>query len=85
MELTQGDMVVVFQYEWDMVNVKINAKLGEGGTAVDFPGYTTQYAEVQRDVESTIYAPNLSAISRRRLLRPSRRLPGRTAPTVPMR
>lgn len=53
-------MVVVFQYEWDMVNVKINAKLGEGGTAVDFPGYTTQYAEVQRDVESTIYAPNLS-------------------------
>lgn len=59
-ELTQGDMVVVFQYEWDMVNVKINAKLGEGGTAVDFPGYTTQYAEVQRDVESTIYAPNLS-------------------------
>lgn len=59
-KLTQGDMVVVFQYEWDMVNVKINAKLGEGGTAVDFPGYTTQYAEVQRDVESTIYAPNLS-------------------------
>ena len=59
-ELTQGDMVVVFQYEWDMVNVKINAKLGEGDTAVDFPGYTTQYAEVQRDVESTIYAPNLS-------------------------
>lgn len=59
-KLTQGDMVVVFQYEWDMVNVKINAKLGEGDTAVDFPGYTTQYAEVQRDVESTIYAPNLS-------------------------
>lgn len=59
-ELTQGDMVVVFQYEWDMVNVKINAKLGEGDTAVDFPGYTTQYAEVQRNVESTIYAPNLS-------------------------
>ena len=59
-ELIHGDMVVVFEYEWDMVNVKINAKLGEGGTAVDFPGYTTQYAEVQRDVESTIYAPNLS-------------------------
>ena len=59
-ELTHGDMVVVFEYEWDMVNVKINAKLGEGATAVDFPGYTTQYAEVQRNVESTIYAPNLS-------------------------
>lgn len=59
-ELTHGDMVVVFEYEWDMVNVKINAKLGEGNTAVDFPGYTTQYAEVQRNVESTIYAPNLS-------------------------
>lgn len=59
-ELIHGDMVVEFEYEWDMVNVKINAKLGEGGTAVDFPGYTTQYAEVQRDVESTIYAPNLS-------------------------
>lgn len=59
-ELTHGDMVVVFEYEWDMVNVKINAKLGEGDTAVDFPGYTTQYAEVQRNVESTIYAPNLS-------------------------
>lgn len=59
-ELTHGDMVVVFVYEWDMVNVKINAKLGEGDTAVDFPGYTTQYAEVQRNVESTIYAPNLS-------------------------
>lgn len=61
-ELTQGDMVVVFEYEWDMVNVKINAKLGDQNdpNAPDFPGYTTQYAEVQRDVESTIYAPNLS-------------------------
>lgn len=62
-ELTKGDMVVVFEYEWDMVDVKINAKLGSSAdpdSAVDFPGYIPQYAELQRDVKGTIYAPNLS-------------------------
>ena len=62
-ELTKGDMVVVFEYEWDMVDVKINAKLGSSadpGNATDFPGYIPQYATLQRDVKGTIYAPNLS-------------------------
>lgn len=62
-KLTQGDMVVVFEYEWDMVDVKINAKLGSSadpGNATDFPGYIPQYATLQRDVKGTIYAPNLS-------------------------
>lgn len=62
-ELTKGDMVVVFEYEWDMVDVKINAKLGSSAdpdSAVDFPGYIPQYATLQRDVKGTIYAPNLS-------------------------
>lgn len=62
-ELTKGDMVVVFEYEWDMVDVKINAKLGSSAdpdNATDFPGYIPQYAELQRDVKGTIYAPNLS-------------------------
>lgn len=62
-ELTKGDMVVVFEYEWDMVDVKINAKLGSSAdpdNATDFPGYIPQYATLQRDVKGTIYAPNLS-------------------------
>ena len=62
-ELTHGDMVVEFEYEWDMVDVKINAKLGSStdpDSAADFPGYAPQYAELQRDVKGTIYAPNLS-------------------------
>ena len=62
-ELAKGDMVVVFEYEWDMVDVQINAKLGSSadpGNATDFPGYIPQYATLQRDVKGTIYAPNLS-------------------------
>ena len=69
--LLKGDTVVVFEYEWDMVEVKINAKLGTGPSdAVDFPNFTPQSAEVQRDVQSTILAPTIAGYQADRTSQP---------------
>lgn len=55
-DLTQGDQVVVFYYDWNMVNVTIKATDANGNP---IPDYTDQVVEYEIDKQTTITAPNL--------------------------
>lgn len=55
-DLTQGDQVVVFYYDWNMVNVTIKATDANGNP---IPDYTDQVVEYEIGKQTTITAPNL--------------------------
>ena len=55
-DLTQGDQVVVFYYDWNMVDVTIKATDANGNP---IPDYTDQVVEYELDKQTTITAPNL--------------------------
>ena len=55
-DLTQGDQVVVFYYDWNMVDVTIKATDANG---TPIPDYTDQVVEYELDKQTTITAPNL--------------------------
>lgn len=54
--LETGDKVVVFYYDWNMVNVTIKATDAKGNP---IPDYTPQRVEYEIDKQTTITAPNL--------------------------
>ena len=54
--LETGDKVVVFYYDWNMVDVTIKATDANGNP---IPGYTDQVVEYELDKKTTITAPNL--------------------------
>ena len=54
--LETGDKVVVFYYDWNMVNVTIKATDANG---IPIPDYTDQVVEYEIDKQTTITAPNL--------------------------
>lgn len=55
-DLTQGDQVVVFYYDWNMVEVTIKATDANGNP---IPDYTDQVVEYEIGKQTTITAPNL--------------------------
>ena len=55
-DLTQGDQVVVFYYDWNMTEVTIKATDANGNP---IPDYTDQVVEYELDKQTTITAPNL--------------------------
>ena len=55
-DLTQGDQVVVFYYDWNMVDVTIKATDANGNP---IPDYTDQVVEYEIGKQTTITAPNL--------------------------
>lgn len=55
-DLTQGDQVVVFYYDWNMADVTIKATDANGNP---IPDYTDQVVEYELDKQTTITAPNL--------------------------
>ena len=55
-DLTQGDQVVVFYYDWNMADVTIKATDANGNP---IPDYTDQVVEYEIDKQTTITAPNL--------------------------
>lgn len=55
-DLTQGDQVVVFYYDWNMVDVTIKATDANGNP---IPDYTNQVVEYEIGKQTTITAPNL--------------------------
>ena len=55
-DLTQGDQVVVFYYDWNMADVTIKATDANGSP---IPDYTNQVVEYELDKQTTITAPNL--------------------------
>lgn len=55
-DLTQGDQVVVFYYDWNMADVTIKATDAKGNP---IPDYTDQVVEYELDKQTTITAPNL--------------------------
>ena len=55
-DLTQGDQVVVFYYDWNMVEVTIKATDANGNP---IPDYTNQVVEYEIGKQTTITAPNL--------------------------
>lgn len=55
-DLTQGDQVVVFYYDWNMTEVTIKATDANGKP---IPDYTDQVVEYESNKETTITAPNL--------------------------
>lgn len=59
-DLYQGDQVVVFFYDWNMVDVKVKARLGTADDSEEFPNYSEQTVELQRDVSSTVLAPTIA-------------------------
>lgn len=54
--LETGDKVVVFYYDWNMVNVTIKATDAKGNP---IPDYTDQVVEYESNKKTTITAPNL--------------------------
>ena len=54
--LETGDKVVVFYYDWNMVNVTIKATDAKGNP---IPDYTDQVVEYESNKQTTITAPNL--------------------------
>lgn len=54
--LETGDKVVVFYYDWNMVNVTIKATDANGNP---IPDYTDQVVEYESNKQTTITAPNL--------------------------
>lgn len=54
--LETGDKVVVFYYDWNMVNVTIKATDANGNP---IPDYTDQVVEYESNKKTTITAPNL--------------------------
>lgn len=54
--LETGDKVVVFYYDWNMVNVTIKATDANGNP---IPDYTNQVVEYESNKQTTITAPNL--------------------------
>ena len=55
-DLTQGDQVVVFYYDWNMTEVTIKATDANGNP---IPDYTNQVVEYESNKRTTITAPNL--------------------------
>lgn len=55
-DLFHGDKVVVFYYDWNMVNVTIKATDASG---TPIPDYTDQVVEYESNKQTTITAPNL--------------------------
>lgn len=55
-DLFHGDKVVVFYYDWNMVNVTIKATDANGNP---IPDYTDQVVEYESNKQTTITAPNL--------------------------
>lgn len=55
-DLTQGDQVVVFYYDWNMTDVTIKAVDANNNP---IPDYTDQVVEYELDKQTTITAPNL--------------------------
>ena len=55
-DLTQGDQVVVFYYDWNMADVTIKATDANGNP---IPDYTDQVVEYELGKQTTITAPNL--------------------------
>lgn len=55
-DLFHGDKVVVFYYDWNMVNVTIKATDAKGNP---IPDYTDQVVEYESNKKTTITAPNL--------------------------
>lgn len=55
-DLSNGDKVVVFYYDWNMVNVTIKAT---DANDHPIPDYTDQVVEYEIDKQTTITAPNL--------------------------
>ena len=55
-DLTQGDQVVVFYYDWNMTEVTIKATDANGNP---IPDYTDQVVEYEIGKQTTITAPNL--------------------------
>lgn len=55
-DLTQGDQVVVFYYDWNMADVTIKATDANGNP---IPNYTDQVVEYEIGKQTTITAPNL--------------------------
>ena len=55
-DLFHGDKVVVFYYDWNMVNVTIKATDANGHP---IPDYTDQVVEYESNKKTTITAPNL--------------------------
>lgn len=55
-DLTQGDQVVVFYYDWNMADVTIKAV---DANNKPIPDYTDQVVEYELDKQTTITAPNL--------------------------
>ena len=55
-DLTQGDQVVVFYYDWNMADVTIKAVDANNNP---IPDYTDQVVEYELDKKTTITAPNL--------------------------
>ena len=59
-DLTAGDQVVVFYYDWNMVDVTIKAVVeNEDGSSSPVPDYTPETVELEIGKKTTVTAPNL--------------------------
>lgn len=60
LDLTKGSNIIVeFQYEWNWVDVTVNAVLDDGNDT-PFPGFVPEIVEMEADKLGTVKAPNIS-------------------------